>query len=247
MHAIKQLARAVALSIFILALWELVVLKSAVPSYILPSPASVIKTLFSRWQLLWQHGVITFVEVALGLLFGVIGGIILAISLQMSAFLRWWLLPLLVLSQAIPAFTLAPILVLWLGYGMTSKIAMASLIIFFPVTAALFDGLRQTEQGYLALASTMRASKAQILWQIRLPAALPALASGLRIGAAIAPIGAVVGEWVGASEGLGYLMMHSNARMQTEVTFAALFVLCVFTVLLYIGSDKLLAKLIHWN
>ena len=125
-------------------------------------------------------------------------------------------MPLLVVSQAL-LFALAQLLVLWLGYGMASKVAMAVLIIYFPVTAAFLDGLRRTEPGWVELARTMDASGRAILAQVRVPAALPALASGLRVAAAVAPIGAVVGEWVGSSAGLGYLMLHANARMQVDL------------------------------
>ena len=134
-------------------------------------------------------------------------------------------MPLLVVSQALPVFALAPLLVLWLGYGMASKVAMAVLIIYFPVTAAFFDGLRRTEPGWLELARTMNATRWASCGTSGCPAALPALASGLRVAAAVAPIGAVVGEWVGSSAGLGYLMLHANARMQVDLMFAALLVL----------------------
>ena len=108
---------------------------------------------------------------------------------------RSWFLPVLVASQALPVFAIAPILMLWLGFGMASKIAMATLIIYFPVTAALYDGLRSTDSGWIDMARIMGASKHTLLKYIRLPAALPSLGSGMRIAAAIAPIGAVVGEW----------------------------------------------------
>jgi len=141
---------------------------------------------------------------------------------------------------------LAPILVLWLGYGMVSKVAMATLIIFFPVTAAFFDGLRQTEPGHLDLAETMNASRWSTLRHIRIPAALPSFASGLRVATAIAPIGAIVGEWVGSSEGLGFLMLHANGRMQIDVMFAALFVLGIIAVALYYAVDAGLKRLLYW-
>ena len=114
---------------------------------------------------------------------------------------RGWLLPVLVASQAVPVFALAPVLVLWLGYGMPSKVAMAVLIIFFPVTATFYDGLRRTNLGWLDLAATMNASPFATLRHIRIPAALPACASGLRVATAVAPIGAIVGEWVGSAAG----------------------------------------------
>ncbi len=157
-----------------------------------------------------------------------------------------WLMPVLVISQAIPVFALAPILVLWLGYGAASKVAMAVLIIFFPVTAAFHDGLKRTEKGWLDLAKVMGASSRQTLIMIRLPAALPAFGSGLRVAAAVAPIGAIVGEWVGSSAGLGYLMLHANARLQIEVMFAALFVLALFSCILYFSIDAVLRHYIRW-
>jgi putative hydroxymethylpyrimidine transport system permease protein len=160
--------------------------------------------------------------------------------------LQPWMLPPLVLGQAIPVFALAPILVLWLGYGMASKVTMAVLIIYFPVTAALFDGLRRTETAWLDLARTMGASPARTLWHIRLPAALPAFGSGLRIAAAIAPIAAVVGEWVGSGAGLGYLMLHANGRSQTALMFAAMITLMILALGLYLLVDRSLARLTPW-
>ena len=144
-------------------------------------------------------------------------------------------------------FALAPILVLWLGYGMASKVAMATLIIYFPVTAAFHDGLRRTDTGWLELARTMNASRWSTMRHVRVPAALPALASGLRVAAAVAPIGAVVGEWVGSSAGLGYLMLHANARMQVDVMFAALATLALIAVALYFALDAALTRAVPWQ
>ena len=155
-------------------------------------------------------------------------------------------MPLLIISQAVPVFAIAPLLVLWLGYGMASKIAMAVLIIYFPVTAACYDGLRNTPQSWLQLAQTLQISPQAMLFKVRLPAALPALASGLRIAVSIAPIGAVVGEWVGSSEGLGYLMLQANARMQIDLMFAALFLLLLIALCLYFFTDYWLRRSLPW-
>jgi putative hydroxymethylpyrimidine transport system permease protein len=163
-----------------------------------------------------------------------------------SPLMQRWLMPLLLLSQAVPVFALAPLLVLWFGFGMASKIVMAVLVIFFPVTAAFADGLRRTDRGMLDLAMTMNASPLAILRHVRLPAALPAFGSGLRVAAAIAPIGAIIGEWVGSSAGLGYMMLNANARIETDVMFAALFVLSVMTILLWVAVDRLLRRLLFW-
>ena len=124
---------------------------------------------------------------------------------------------------------------------------MATLIIYFPVTAALFDGLRRTDPGYLELAQTMGASRWTILRHIRIPNALPSFASGVRVATAVAPIGAIVGEWVGSSRGLGFLMLHANARLQIDVMFAALFVLAIMALLIYFSIDAALKKMIRWQ
>ena len=149
--------------------------------------------------LLLDQAAITLVEILLGLAGGVLIGGASALAMALLPPLQPWLLPLLVLGQTIPVFALAPLLVLWFGYGIASKVVMAMLIIYFPVAAALFDGLRRTEPGWLDLARTMGATRLRILLRLRLPAALPAFGSGLRIATAVAPIGAVVGEWVGSS------------------------------------------------
>ena len=134
----------------------------------------------------------------------------------------------------------------WLGYGIWSKILIAVLIIYFPVTSAFSDGLAATPKGWLDLARTMQARPHHMLWRIRVPAAMPALASGLRLAAVYAPIGAVIGEWVGASQGLGYLMLLANGRAKTDLMFAALAVLALMTLVLYravgAGCDRLASR-----
>lgn len=231
----------------LIAVWQAVVWATAVPPYILPGPGRVAAALAAQPWLLARHAAVTLQEIVLGILLGSLIGVASAVLLAASRPARRWLMPLLVVSQALPVFALAPLLVLWLGYGMPSKVAMAVLIIYFPVTAAFLDGLRRTEPGWLELARTMDARPAAILRHIRVPAALPALTSGLRVAAAVAPIGAVVGEWVGASAGLGYLMLHANARMQVDLMFAALLVLAAMALLLWWAVDRGGRALVRWQ
>jgi len=231
----------------LLAVWQLIVVATGAPPYILPAPADVALAMAERPALLMQHAWVTFVEIVLGLAFGTVLGVVSALTIALYRPAKQWLLPVLVISQALPVFALAPVLVLWLGYGMPSKVAMAVLIIYFPVTAAFYDGLRRTEAGWLDLARTMGASRGAMLRHIRIPAALPAFGSGVRVGAAVAPIGAVVGEWVGSSAGLGYLMLHANARMQVDFMFAALALLAGFGLLLYFAVDAGLRRLTYWQ
>ncbi|PJG81906.1 ABC transporter permease [Caviibacterium pharyngocola] len=230
----------------LIASWQLTVWLFDLPHYILPAPVAVAEELSEQWALLFIHSQTTLFEILSGLVIGFLLGLFSALLLSFSDKLSAFLLPLLVLSQAIPVFAVAPLLVLWFGYGAASKIAMSVLIIYFPVTAACYDGLRNTPKQWLELARTLGVSDFAILFRVRLPAALPALASGLRIGVSVAPIGAIVGEWVGSSQGLGYLMLQANARMQTDLMFAALCILMAMTLALYFLVDKTLRRLIPW-
>lgn len=235
----------------LLLLWQAAVMLFELPPYILPAPHRVALVLVDRASLLLREATITVAEMVLGLAFGALLGAAAAIGLLVSTVARRWLLPLLIASQAVPVFALAPLLVLWFGFGMASKIIMAMLIIFFPVAVALYDGLRRTEPGWLDLARVMTNDlpqhRTRILIHIRLMAALPAFMSGLKIAAAVAPIGAVIGEWVGASAGLGFLMLQANARVQTDLMFAALIVLALCAVALYAAVDRLSRHLLRWQ
>lgn len=241
-----RLLRPLIIALGLLLIWQFIVWLTDAPRFILPGPLLVLETLFKQFPLLMQHAGVTLAEIVLGLFLGTLLGLVSALSLVTWAGLSRWLLPVLVVSQAIPVFALAPVLMLWLGYGMASKVAMATLIIYFPVTAACFDGLRQTPTGYLQLARTLGASRRAQLFQIRLPAALPAFGSGLRVAASVASIGAVVGEWVGSSTGLGYLMLNANARMQVDLMFAALLVLAVMALGLYFSVNLIARRLTPW-
>ncbi|MDJ0638596.1 MAG: ABC transporter permease [Paracoccaceae bacterium] len=226
-----------------LGIWQAIVSLTDVPRFILPSPALVFEAWVTNRALLAEHTLVTAIEIALGLLIGAGLGVLTALSLASSEFARVTVRPILVFTQALPVFALAPILTLWLGFGLGSKVAMAVLIIYFPVTSAFFDGLMRTPKGYLDLAQTMGAGKWQTLWRIRVPAALPSLGSGLRLAAVYAPIGAVIGEWVGASRGLGYLMLLANGRAKTDLMFAALFTLGLLSIVLYVAMNRLT---IYW-
>ncbi len=239
--------RPVTLAAGLLLIWQLVVLITHAPPYILPGPLPVAQAFVSHWSVLLTHLKTTLIEILAGLLIGTVLGGICALLMTLSSLLQRWLLPILVISQAIPVFALAPVLVLWLGYGMASKIAMAVLIIFFPVTSSLFYGMQRTDRDLLELSRLMSGSTGKIIQLIIIPSALPTFAAGLRVATAVAPIGAVVGEWVGSSSGLGYYMLHANGRMQIDLLFAALVLLATVSLLLYYLVDMFLHKLIYWE
>ncbi|WP_110665370.1 ABC transporter permease [Salinicola halophilus] len=231
----------------LLMLWQAVIILTGVPRYILPAPLAVGHALLDQRELLMHHAWVTAIEILAGFTGGVALGGLTALSLARFRPLRRTLLPLLLVSQAIPLFALAPILMLWLGYGMLPKILMAVLIVYFPVASTGYDGLRQTPQGWLDLADTFGLNRRRRLLKVQLPAALPSFASGVRMAATAAPIGAVIGEWVGSSRGLGFLMLNANARLQVDVMFAALIVLVAFALLLYFGVDALLRRAMPWH
>lgn len=230
-----------------LVLWWVITIVFDFKRYILPSPLVVAQSLWEGRAYLFNNTLITIFEIMLGFILGIAAGMTLALLLMLSKTLQKWLLPVLIVSQSIPVFALAPILVVWFGYGILSKIIAAILVIFFPVTTAFFDGLQRTNQGYLDLAQTMGASSLSKLIHIRLLAALPSLGSGIRVAAAIAPIGAIIGEWVGSSGGLGYIMLNANARLQTPICFAAIFILSLIAISLWCITNILLKYIIYWN
>lgn len=247
MTGLARIGRAlVALVLGPLILWQVIVW-SGVEFYMLPPPAGVAIALVENYELILSHAGTTYLETVLGLALGAALGIESALIMSYWRPARRWLLPLLLIGLAVPVFAIAPLLVLWLGFGILPKIVVVALITYFPVTAAFFDGLRRTDPGWLDLAQVMNGSRWAALRHIRVPAAMPALASGLRIATALAPNAAIIGEWVGASSGLGYLMLHDNARTETPRMFASLFVLAVFAVALYFTVDFMLRRLIAWQ
>jgi putative hydroxymethylpyrimidine transport system permease protein len=242
-----KLARGMVVILGLLALWQLLVFLLKLPPYILPTPIQVFITLYQQAPLIAAQTLPTIIETLLGLVLGALLGSFMAFSMAIMQPVRLWLMPVLVISQALPTFAIAPLLVIWLGYGIASKIAITILMLFFPVASAFFDGLCHVPQGWLDLAYIMNASRWQILWRIRIPAALPSLATGLRVATVAAPIGAVIGEWVGSSSGLGFLMLNANARMQIDLMFSALLVLIAFSLALYFSVDYLLRVIIPWQ
>ena len=218
---------------FALGVWQAVVWASGVPHFILPGPGRVGASLWANAPLLWEHARFTAVNLGIGLAAGVALGVATALNLALSPGARLLLRPMLIFAQAVPVFALAPILTLWLGYGAASKIVIVMLVIYFPVTSAFFDGLMRLPAPLADLAQMMRATPLRRLFLLQLPNALPALASGLRLAVVYAPFAVVIGEWVGSSRGLGYLMLMANGRGQTDLMFAALLVLAAQSLILF--------------
>ena len=228
------------------ALWGALVAVFAPPPFLLPGPDRVALAFVRSFPALIENGAVTALEIVLGLVCGVALGMTTAVLMALQPWTARLVLPVVVVVQTLPVFAIAPVLVLWFGFGLASKIVMATLVIFFPVTASLHDGLSRLDPGLVDLARLHRASRFDEFRFLRLPAALPALVSGLRMAATVAPIGAIIGEWVGASKGLGLLMMHANARLQTDVMFAALVLLALFAVALRAAIERLTRSWAPW-
>jgi len=216
-----------------LALWQGVVWASDVPHFILPGPARVGASLWDNTPLLWEHARFTAINLLTGLAAGIALGVGTALNLALSPGARLMLRPMLIFAQAVPVFALAPILTLWLGYGPASKIVIVMLVIYFPITSAFFDGLMRLPAPLADLAQMMRATPLRRLFLLQVPHALPALTSGLRLAVVYAPFAVIIGEWVGSSRGLGYLMLMANGRGQTDLMFAALVVLAAQSLVLF--------------
>jgi putative hydroxymethylpyrimidine transport system permease protein len=198
-------------------------------------------------DLLIYHSFITFYEILIGFLLGIIFGMYTGILFIISKSTRRWLLPFIILTQAIPIFAIAPILTLLVGYVIRSNIIMTILIIYFPITISFYDGLKRIDPMIVNLAKLMGANTFTMLLKIRIPFALPQLSSGLKLAAAFAPMGAVIGEWVGSSKGLGYLMLYASGRVQIDLMFASIIILAIFTVTLYNIVTVVTNQLTKWD
>ncbi len=237
----------VVIVILFVFLWEALVRIFSLPFYILPPPSEVFMTFYRNFGLLMHHTFVTLKEIVLGIILALILSFPLAILMFFKKSLERAFYPLLIASQAIPVFAIAPLLVYWFGYSIISKVIMATLIVFFPITLNLLQGIKDADQDLVDLLWIAGASKWQILWKVRFPWALPFIFAGLKIGVSVSTIGAIIGEWVGSTEGLGYLMLHANAQLRIALIFASLIILSVIGLLLFYGVELLERILIPWK
>ena len=231
----------------IFAIWEFCCVYFNLPPFMLPPPSKIFMSIYTNWDLLLKHASYTLVEILASIFIGTIIEVITALIISSSERLKRWVMPILLASQSIPVFALAPLLILWLGYGMSSKIVIGVLIVFFPITSNFTDALNKVPQELIDAGKTIGLTKVQVFWKIKIPSSLPGLCSGIRVAACFAPIGAVVGEWIGGSTGLGSFMIYSNARLQTDNMFAALIILIFITITLYKVTDMILSKYVWWK
>ena len=226
--------------------WELYARVGGVSDLILPTPTEVTQALWDDRALLWSNLLVTAQEVALGILVALVLGFGLAVVLHLSGTLRRSLYPLLVASQAVPVVIVAPLLVVWFGFGIVPKLAIIALVCFFPVVVTTLDALRAVDPDQLKLLRTLDASRWQAFRWAEAPAALPAALSGAKIAVAVAVIGAVFAEYVGSSEGLGHLMLQAIPQLQTARAYAAVVLLAAFAVALFGALAVAERRLVPW-
>ena len=218
-----------------LLLWQWVAGRPGVSDVTLASPTEVARSLSENADLLADNAWVTLGEVLLGLALALVLGAGAAIAMHLVRPLREAAYPLLVASQAIPTVVLAPLFVLAFDFGLAPKLAIVALICFFPITVNLMDGLRSVEPDLLRLLKSFGASRLQVLRKVELPASLPYLFSGLRVAATVSVIGAVFGEWAGAEEGLGWLVLNDNSHLETARVYAGVVVLSAMAIGLFVA------------
>ena len=227
---------AVAFVVFILA-WKVVVVVTALPPFILPAPDTVAERFVTAWTdgTIWPHFVVTMTEIGLGFVVGAALALVVGYGLARSVLFERIASPYLVAAQAIPILVLAPLLVLWFGSGLLSKVVICALIVFFPVAIATMVGIRSVDARLLELGRSLRATPRQILTTLEIPAALPNIFGGLRVGVTLAVVGAVVGEWAGASKGLAVLInLARGSLFDIPLMFATLVTIAAIGVVLYL-------------
>jgi len=229
------------------AVWHLATAVFAVPAWLLPSPRAVGEALYGFRQLLPQHLWVTLVETVAGFLLSILVGVPLAILIVWSPVLQRSIYPIILAAQSIPKVALAPLFLVWIGYGMSSKILVVVSVAFFPIVVDTVTGLTAVEPDLLDMVRVLRASTLQTFVKIRLPASLPYFFSGTKVAVTLAVIGSVIGEFVGADRGLGYLIQVSGSQLRTDLVFGVLAILSLMGMVLFVVVEWLQRLLCPWS
>jgi NitT/TauT family transport system permease protein len=230
----------------LIAVWHVYVVAFDVPQAVLPKPALVLDATIKNWRLIVAEGWTTLLESFYGFVLAFVLGVPLAVAIAGSRMLNLMFYPLLIATQSLPKVALAPLILVWLGMGMNSKLAIAWLVAFFPIVVDTATGLRNTPAEYLDLATSVRANAFQTFWKIRFPAALPFVISGSKVAITLAVIGAVIGEFIGSNEGLGNLLLVANSQVNIPLAFACLIGLAVIGIGLYAAVAAVELALKPW-
>jgi NitT/TauT family transport system permease protein len=233
--------------LLLFGVWWFVAWRELVPAYLVPAPGAVWDTMVADWALLLEHTWVTTMETVIGFVLAAVIGVATAVLLVYSRTAEKALYPLILFAQVIPKIAIAPILVVWFGFGLTPKIVLAVLIAFFPVVVSAVAGLRSIDPELLELSATMGASRWKTFRKIRFPGSLPQLMSGLKVAVTLAVVGAVVGEFVGADRGLGYVLLLASGNLDAPLLFADLILMSLIGVVLFLLVELLERLLIPWH
>lgn len=231
----------------VLVCWQAVVAFGIVPNYLLPSPTQVLAALVKDAVLLFQHSLSTLLEAALGLLFGTALGFIVAVLMDRFELVGLALNPLLTISQTIPTIAIAPLLVLWFGYGLAPKVVLVVIATFFPVTVSLVSGFRSIDEDMIDMMRTMGAKRWDIFWHVKIPLSMNQFFSGLRISATYAIVGAVIAEWLGGFTGLGVYMTRVRKSFMYDRMFAVILLISILSLILMLLVDVLQRIVMPWK
>ena len=231
----------------ILAAWEAYVRVFDVQTWLLPAPSAIAVALVQDAGLLWYHTRATLTEIIVGFGVALACGVLLATAIGMSRTLERALYPFIIASQTIPIIVIAPMLLIWVGYGLAPKVIVVALISFFPIVVNMVDGLKSVDRDMVNLMRTLGANRRQVFFKVQVPTSLPYLFSGMRVAIAVSVIGAVIGEWVGSSEGLGYLMLRSKPQFLTERVFASIVILSALGIGLFASVGIIERLAIPWR
>ncbi|MDA8441635.1 MAG: ABC transporter permease [Peptococcaceae bacterium] len=216
-----------------LVVWQVSVDYFKLPLWLVPSPSAVLTAFWRTRDLLWAHTLTTILETTTGFMLAIALGLVAGMVMVLSPLAKRMFYPLLIVSQTVPLIAVAPLLILWLGYGLLPKIVTVVLVCFFPITVSLIEGLEVSDTDLLNLLTSMGATRWQILYMIRWPNALPSLFAGLKIAATYSVMGAVIGEWLGASSGLGVYLTLSSHSFRTDQVFAAIIAITLLSLVYF--------------
>ena len=245
--AVWEYAPALVLLAALVGLWELMVQVLDTRPYILPAPSAIWDALIDKGHLLPNHIQATATEAVLGLLAAAGGGVLLAVLIASIPLARRVLYPIIVTSQTVPAIVLAPLLMVWVGIGLESKLIVVALVGFFPIVVSTVDGLASADRDMVALVRSMGASRLEELRHVLIPSAIPGFFAGLKIAAAYSVIGAVIAEWVAAKEGLGIFIIRSQASFRIDQIFVAIAVIALLSIALFVAVHLLARVASPWK
>jgi ABC-type nitrate/sulfonate/bicarbonate transport system permease component len=243
---LRRVGPPVAVVVALLVLWEAYVAASGISPLVLPSPSRILGALVDFRDLAWSHTVPTIIETVIGFAVSVAAAIGFAVAMDQTPAIRRAVYPLLVGSQTVPIVAIAPLIVIWFGFGLLPKVIVIVLVTFFPITVALLDGFASPSRDALDLMRTLGASERQVFLKLRWPAALPSFFTGLRIAATYAVVGAIFAEYVGAFQGLGIWMQLSRNAFRADLVFVAILIATVLAVLLFVAVGLLERLVIPW-